>query len=80
MAHLLLGCCSGGLQTRLVAMDANDRRDIEIELVELLDKFLDPRARRHLAVSRADVVGFDKQLFLGQIYHDQVCAWEVGSG
>ena len=54
-------------------MDANDRRDIEIELVELLDKFLDPRARRHLAVSRADVVGFDKQLFLGQIYHDQVC-------
>jgi hypothetical protein len=42
MAHLLLGCCSGGLQTGLVAMDANDRRDIEIELVELLDKFLYP--------------------------------------
>ena len=61
MVHLFLGCCSGGLETRLVAVDADDRRDVEIELVELLDKFLDPRARPHLAVARADVVGFDKK-------------------
>jgi hypothetical protein len=80
MAHLLLGCCSGGLQTGLVAMDANDRRDIEIELVELLDKFLYPRARLHLAVSRADVIGFNKQSLLGQIHHNQVCGMGGGSG
>ena len=44
MRHLLLGCGSGGLKTRLVAVNADDRGDVEIELVELLDKFLDPRA------------------------------------
>jgi len=61
-------------------MDANDRRDIEIELVELLDKFLYPRARLHLAVSRADVIGFNKQSLLGQIHHNQVCGMGGGSG
>jgi hypothetical protein len=65
MGHLLLGCRPGGLKTRLVAVDTDDRRDVEIELVELLDKFLDPRARPHLTVARADVVGFDKKSFLG---------------
>src|SRR5215475_1303799 len=53
-------------------MNADDRGDIELELVELLDKFLDPRARPHLAITRTDVVGFDKKSFLGKIYHDQV--------
>ena len=65
MRHLLLGCRPGGFKTRLVAVDTDDRRDVEIELVELLDKFLDPRARPHLTVTRADVVGFDKGSFLG---------------
>ncbi len=65
MRHLLLGCGSGGLKTRLVAVNTDDRRNVEIELVELLDKFLDPRARPHLTVARANVVGFDKQSFLG---------------
>ena len=72
MVHLLLRCSSSDLKTSLIAVDADDRCDIEIELVELLDKFLDPRARSHLAVSRADVIGFDKQFLLGQINHDQV--------
>ena len=66
MVHLLLGCSSSGLKTRLIAVDADDRCDIEIELVELLDKFLDPRARSHLAVSRADVVGSISNFSLGR--------------
>ena len=70
--HLFFGCCPGRLKSRLVAVDADDRSDVELELVELLDKFLDPRTRPHLAVARADVVGFDKKSFLGKIYDDQV--------
>ena len=62
----------GGLETRLVAVNAHDRPDIELKLVELLHKFLDPRARPYLTVTRADMVGFDKKSFLGQIYHDQI--------
>ena len=69
---LLLGCYAGGLETCLVAVDANDGRDVELKLVQLLDKFLDPRAWPHLTVARADVIGFDEQFFLGKIYHDQV--------
>jgi hypothetical protein len=35
--RLLLGCCPGDLKTRLIALDADDRGDIELELVELLE-------------------------------------------
>src|SRR2546426_9236790 len=72
MRRLLLGCCPDGFKTRLVAVNADDRHNVELELVELLDKFVDPRARSHLAIARVDVVGFDKQFFLGQIYYDQI--------
>jgi hypothetical protein len=67
-----LGRRTGGFQTRLVAVDADDRCDVELELVELLDKFFDPRARPHLTVARADVVGFDEKSFLGKIDYDQI--------
>ena len=42
ISWLFLGCCPGGLKTRLVAVDADDGHDVELELVELLDKFLHP--------------------------------------
>ena len=56
----------------LVAVDADDRRDIEIECVEFVDEFLNRRRRPHLAVARADVIGFNQQLFAGQINDDKI--------
>src|SRR6185503_15187086 len=61
-----------GLDTRLVAVDADHGRDVETELVEFVDEFFNQRRRPHLAIARADVVGFDEKLFTGKINHHEI--------
>ena len=60
------------LDGRAITMNANNGRDIKIQLVEAGDQFLYCGRSPDLAVARADMIRFDDDLFGRKINDDQI--------
>ena len=72
LARSALGSGARRLDGRAVAVYADNRGDIEIQLVEAGDQFLYCGRSPDLAVARADMIRFDDDLFGRKINDDQI--------
>ena len=72
LARSALGSGARCLDGCAVAVYADNRGDIEIQLVEAGDQFLDCGRGPDLAVARADMIRFDDDLFGRKINDDQI--------
>ena len=80
LARSALGSGARRLDGRAVAVDADNRGDIEIQFVEAGDQFLYRGRSPDLAVARADMIRFDDDLFSRKINDDQDPRRETSAG